>query len=95
MKYLLLYVALFLGACSELPTYRVFTMNSSGDYMETVTITNDRDQAEALFSAKYRERKDCSENCEEMFQQLYLAVEPCRTEYGVTICHEISSAHKW
>lgn len=95
MKYLYLLLALFLGACSESPTYRVFTMNSSGDYLETVLLTQDKTQAEALFTVKYREREDCSENCEEMYQQLYMAVEPCNTSYGLTVCHEISYSHKW
>lgn len=95
MRYLFLFIMFILWACSEPPTYRVFTMTSSGDFIETIGMTQSRSQAISIFNMKFQEREDCTENCEDMFQQLYIAVEPCRNEYGITICHEIEYVRKW
>lgn len=86
---------MLLVACSEPPVYRVFTMTAGGDYLETITVTNSIEEAEAVYTLKYREREDCSENCENTFQQLYIATEPCRQEYTLTVCKEINQIKKW
>jgi hypothetical protein len=96
MKIILVLSLLLMGCSERVPdTYRVFTMNSSGDYLQTIAVTQNVGEASNAFNNLYRQREECSENCDTTFQQLYIAVEPCRSEYGLTVCKSIRAMKKW